>query len=254
MSKNAFPLSHAYFRFHGEINDFLPYAWRGATIDHTFDWRASIKDMVESLGVPHSEIDLLMVDGLSVDFDYLVQPDVMVEVYDWAFAADVTRRVPLRPPLPDKARFILDTHLGRLASYLRMMGFDTLYRNDYADDELAQVSNAQERILLTRDIGLLKRSLVIHGRFVRQTDPRRQIVEVVRRYNLAQLIIPFKRCLKCNGVLDPVDKSTILHRIQHRTAEFYDEFHLCPSCGQIYWKGPHYEQMQELMAQVIANE
>jgi uncharacterized protein len=245
-------MSHAYFQFHGEINDFLPRPLRHSVIDHTFDWKASIKDMVESLGVPHCEIELLVVDGKSVDFDYLVQPGVSVDVYDRSERFDLAHKVTLRPPLTAKTRFILDQHLGRLASYLRMMGFDTLYRNDYHDDELAEVSNTDQRVLLTRDLGLLKRSLVIHGRFVRETEPKLQIVEVVKRFNLVKYIIPFRRCLKCNGVLDPVDKADIVHQLPSRTAQFYDEFHLCLDCGQIYWKGPHYEQMQELMARVIA--
>jgi uncharacterized protein len=245
-------MSHAYFRFHGEINDFLPRIWRHSVIDHLFDWKASIKDMVESLGVPHCEIELLVVDGVSVDFDYLVQPSVSVDVYDRFDGVELPNKIALRPPINGKARFILDTHLGRLASYLRMMGFDTLYRNDYDDDELAASSHAEQRVLLTRDLGLLKRSLVIHGRFVRETDPKRQIVEIVRRYHLADYIIPFRRCLKCNGVLDPVDKADVLHQLPSRTAQFYDEFHLCLDCGQVYWKGPHYEQMQELMARVMS--
>lgn len=254
-SVNQFNLSnlmnHASFCFHGEINFFLPHRQRHTIIKHPFDWKASIKDMVESLGVPHCEIELLTVNHVAVDFEYIVQPDVRIDVYAWAVNTPINDKVALRPPLNTKPRFILDTHLGRLASYLRMMGFDTLYRNDYSDDELAFVSNAEQRILLTRDIGLLKRSLVIYGRFVRETNPRRQIIEVMRRYQLLNHVVSFQRCLKCNGVLHLVEKEAILHRLTSTTAQYYDVFHQCVDCEQIYWKGSHYDKMQEFMAEVI---
>lgn len=244
-------MNSANFCFHGEINFFLPPAHRHTTIQHTFDWKASIKDMVESLGVPHCEIELLTVDHVSVDFEHIVQPGTRIDVYARAVDAPVKDQVALRPPLTTKPRFILDTHLGRLASYLRMMGFDTLYRNDYPDDELALVSNVEQRILLTRDIGLLKRSLVIYGRFVRETNPRQQIIEVMRRYQLLDHVVSFQRCLKCNGVLHPVEKEAILHRLTPTTATYYDVFHQCVDCEQIYWKGSHYDKMQEFMSEVI---
>ncbi|MBC8170174.1 MAG: twitching motility protein PilT [Anaerolineae bacterium] len=241
----------ACFCFHGEINFFLPHLQRHTTIKHPFDWKASIKDMVESLGVPHCEIELLTVNHVAVDFDYIVLPDVQIDVYAHAIDAPVKAKIALRPPLTGKPSFILDTHLGRLASYLRMMGFDTLYRNDYSDDELALVSNVEQRILLTRDIGLLKRSLVIYGRFVRETNPRQQIIEIMRRYQLLEHVVSFQRCLKCNGELHLVDKDMILHRLTSTTAAYYDVFHQCMDCEQIYWKGSHYDKMQEFMAEVI---
>ncbi len=244
-------MNRASFRFHGEINLFLPRPRRHTTIFHPFDWRASIKDMVESLGVPHSEIEVLLVDGMTVDFEYIVQPDAEIDVYGTLADAPVVPLTPLRPPLTGKPRFVLDTHLGRLASYLRMIGFDTLYRNDYPDDELALISSSEQRVLLTRDIGLLKRSLVVYGRFMRATDPRQQIVEVVRHYHLTEHIVPLQRCLKCNGLLTRVEKTAIEHRLTATTAQTYDVFHQCGNCGQIYWKGSHYTQMQEFMNRVI---
>ena len=155
------------------------------------------------------------------------------------------------PEYEGRPRFILDTHLGRLASYLRMMGFDTLYRNDYPDDELAEVSNAEQRILLTRDVGLLKRSLVIHGYYVRNTNPRKRLHEIANRYHLIDHIEPFKFCMKCNGQLKRVDKADILDQISPKTTEFYAEFHQCNTCEQIYWKGSHYIKMEKLLNDVI---
>lgn len=244
-------MSIATFYFHGELNIFLPHALRSKPIEHHFDWRASIKDMVESLGPPHCEVELLVVDGVSVDFDYIVEPGTHIEVYDRFDAADLPDKVALRPSLNGRPRFVLDTHLGRLASYLRMMGFDTLYRNDYPDDELAFISHHKRRILLTRDIGLLKRSLVIYGHFMRETDPRRQLIEVLRHYSLREHVEPFRHCIKCNGELERVDKHTILDELPDGTIEFYDEFHRCVDCQQIYWKGSHYARMQDFMAQML---
>ncbi len=250
-SDNSNRKAYAVFHFHDELNDFLPHNRRGISFVHPFEGRASIKDIVESLGVPHSEIELLVVGGVSVDFGYLVRPDDLIEVYPRFENIELARKVRLRPPLNGKIRFVLDTHLGRLASYLRMMGFDTLYRNDYPDDELARISDSEGRLLLTRDIGLLKRTLVKYGRFVRETNPRLQVVEILRRYDLPASVVPFRRCLKCNGLLHSVAKESILDRLPADTASYYDEFHQCLDCRQIYWKGPHYEQMQAFMAEVM---
>lgn len=244
-------MNSAWFRFHTALNDFLPRKKRDSTIQHTFDWRASIKDMIESLGVPHCEVELIIVNKMPVDFAYIVQPGDRIDVYPYSHPIDVVSSIPLRPPLPSPLRFVLDTHLGRLAAYLRMMGFDTLYRNDYPDDELARISSLERRLLLTRDIGLLKRSLVTYGYFMRETNPRLQLAEVTRRYSLLNRVIPFKHCMKCNGLLEPIEKAKVMNRLPADTARHYDVFHHCRSCGQVYWKGPHYQRMNELMEQML---
>ncbi|HEX2907521.1 MAG TPA: Mut7-C RNAse domain-containing protein, partial [Phototrophicaceae bacterium] len=150
--------------------------------------------------------------------------------------------------------FVLDQHLGRLAAYLRMMGFDTLYRNDYDDEELAQVSHDETRVLLTRDVGLLKRSLVIYGYYVRETNREKQLVEITHRFNLPALADPFKHCMKCNGLLTPVPKAAVLDRLPDGTAQYYDEFHRCQSCQRVYWKGPHFQKMQRLVEQMLSGD
>ncbi|MEQ8675916.1 MAG: Mut7-C RNAse domain-containing protein [Aggregatilineales bacterium] len=232
------------FHFYGDVNYFLPPERKNTPFVHDFDWQTSIKDMIESFGPPHTEIELLVVNGVSVDFEYQVMPDDRVDVYTRAESCDLARKVPLRPPYPlIRPRFVLDTHMGRLAGYLRLLGYDTLYRNDYPDDELAQISHDETRILLTRDIGLLKRSMVTYGRWVRATDPRQKLAEVLRHYNLIGDIRPFTVCLRCNGRLHPVEKATISDQLEPRTAEFYDEFHQCADCAQIYWRGSHYVKL-----------
>jgi len=243
----------ATFRFHGRLNYFLPPRQQHQTITHTFGWRASIKDMAESLGPPHAEMALLVVNGHSVDFEYIVQDGDEVEIHDDDKAVDVPDKIALRPPYPGKPRFILDTHLGKLAGYLRMLGFDTLYRNDYPDDVLAEVSHNEQRILLTRDIGVLKRSLVVYGYYMRETDPRKRITEIMTRYDLAAHVEPFKRCAKCNGLLHPVGKAAILDQLPAKTAEFYDEFHQCADCDQVYWKGSHFQRLEQFIDEITGD-
>lgn len=241
----------ATFHFHGSLNFFLPRRQKHQPIKHRFAWKASVKDMVESLGVPHPEVELLTVNEQSVGWDYIVQVNDEIHVYPFEIQAQISPRVPLIPPYPSRPQFVLDTHLGRLAAYLRMMGFDTLYRNDYPDDELARVSHEEARILLTRDVGLLKRSLVMYGYFVRNTKPRLRILEIARRYNLAQHIQPFKHCMKCNGQLAAVEKEEIFESLPGNTLDYYDVFHRCLSCQQVYWKGSHYQRMEMLLQDML---
>jgi len=233
----------AQFRFHAELNDLLPRSRREASISLAFNPGQSLKHLVESLGVPHTEIQNARVNGVPVELSYQVQDGDRVEIFPAG---------PIR--LDGERRFILDNHLGRLAAYLRMLGFDCLYRNDYQDDELAAASSVQGRILLTRDKHLLMRTQVQFGYWVRSKVPRRQLEEVVRRFDLAPAVRPFQRCVRCNGLLQPVSKAEILHRLEPLTRQYYDEFRRCPDCGQIYWKGSHFARMQRLVEQVIADQ
>jgi uncharacterized protein len=242
-------MNRACFRFYAELNDFLPPGRRGVTFAHAFGGSPSIKDLIEALGVPHTEVDLILVNGESVDFAYRVREGDRVSVYPVFESLDITPLLRVRPRPLREPRFVLDTHLGRLAAYLRLLGFDTLYRNDARDDELAQISSGEGRILLTRDRGLLKRSQVTHGYCVRETGPRRQLAEVVRRFDLSRSIAPFQRCMRCNGMLQPVRKEEVMDRLPPRTREYYDEFYICPACDRGYWKGSHYRQMRQLIEQ-----
>ena len=246
----------AVFRFAAELNDFLPRPQRGKPIVYSFDWRASIKDMIESLGVPHNQVSLLVVNGVSVDFEVIVQDGDRIDVYPTFDAVDLPGKVRLRPPLPRPLRFILDIHLGRLAAYLRMMGFDTAYGPpwidaDFPDEELAQVAHYQKRVLLTRDIGLLKRSIVTYGYWVRSTDRHARLAEIVKHFDLKEDMKLFSRCMKCNGLLRPVDKADVLDRLKPGTAHTVDVFHQCEDCGKVFWKGSHVERMQGLIDEVL---
>jgi uncharacterized protein with PIN domain/sulfur carrier protein ThiS len=244
-------MNSADFRFYAELNDFLLSERRQVAFRIQFNDRVTVKHLVESLGVPHSEIDLILVNGDSVDFAHIVSNGDSVSVYPVFESIDIGAVGRLRPNPLRKTRFVLDTHLGQLATYLRLLGFDTLYRNDFEDPELAKISSGQRRILLTKDRGLLKRSLVTHGYCVREIDPKLQILEVIRRFDLREDIHPFRRCLKCNGMLESVEKEEIIDRLENDTSRYFDEFRICQDCDQIYWKGSHYERMQRFLDDLL---
>lgn len=244
-------MATANFRFHGELNDFLAPSKKQGVIVRYFQERASIKDMIEAIGIPHPEVNSIEVNGKAVDFTYIVTDGDRINVYPVTRVTEVTPIIRLQPlPLPDY-RFVLDIHLGKLATSLRLLGFDTLYRNNYSDQELAQISADQARILLTRDRGLMMRSLVTYGYYVRETNPERQVVEVLRRYDLFKSATPFHRCLRCNGLLTPADKETLLDQLPVKTQLYVQEFNRCQVCGQIYWQGSHYKKMQQFVERVL---
>jgi hypothetical protein len=240
----------ATFRFYAELHDFLPPEGRTPAIEHHFVVSGSVKDMIEALGVPHTEVDLVLANGASVGFDYQVQDGDRIAVYPLFRSLDIGQLPGVRPAPPPSARFVLDTHLGRLAAYLRLLGFDTLYRNDYRDGELARISAEEARILLTMDRGLLKRGMVRHGYFIRDSEPRQQLLDVLRRFNLLDRTEPFTRCLRCNALLEEMDRQQAADRVPPGTLQHYHEFRTCPQCRRVYWKGSHYRRMARLVESI----
>ena len=248
-------MSEVCFRFYEELNDFLPPGW--VKQDFTIPYRPqnSIKDMIESVGVPHTEIDLILVNGKSVDFSYIVQPGDRISVYPVFEALDISNATHLRPKPLRRTRFVLDTHLGKLARYLRLLGFDTLYDNHWDDSELAEISaSGNKRILLTRDHGLLKRSKVSHGYFIRNDKPLLQVREVLSRFDLYQAVKPFCFCTRCNGEIEPVDKDKVIARLPERVAQVFDRFSICKDCGRVYWQGSHYDHLKRIVEGIIKSE
>lgn len=245
----------ATFRFYEELNDFLPLPERKRDITVNFDHRSSVKDMIESAGVPHTEIDLIIVNGVSVDFSYIVQDQDRISVYPMFESFDISPLNRLRPQPLRTTRFVLDTHLGKLAKYLRMLGFDTLYDNQYTDHRLADLAGSGERrILLTRDVGLLKHKKVTHGYFVRTTAPRDQIREILDRFDLKGQVRPFKLCVNCNGILDRLEKAGARGRVPAAIYEQLDDFVICHDCRQIYWKGSHYDRMLRFIDVLVSGD
>jgi uncharacterized protein with PIN domain len=245
-------LNQVYFKFHDELNDFLPCDKRKDHLLYAFVGTPSVKHLIEAAGIPHTEVRHILVNGAPVDFSYLVQESDRIQVYP--ASQPLSGILPLNEPdwQSYEKRFILDNHLGRLAAYLRMLDIDTLYSNNYQDDEIARLCESDQRILLTRDRRLLMRKAIRYGYWVRQKKPRQQIVEIITRYQLEGLIKPFHRCLRCNGLLRQVNKASILDRLEPLTKKYYEEFHICSECGQIYWQGTHYERMKQLIQLIVS--
>jgi len=240
-----------HFRFYAELNDFLPSGRHQKRFTYEVQGNPAVKDTIEALGIPHTEVELILVNDQSVDFSYQLQDDDRVSVYPVFESVDITPLIRLRPAPLREVRFILDTHLGRLAGYLRMLGFDTRYSNDCDDGTLAQIASQEKRILLTKDRGLLKRNLVTHGYCVRSTYPREKLIEVLRRFDLFGQVQPFARCIRCNGILEDVSKKEVLDLLPLRVKEGHDEFRGCKNCGRVYWKGTHYERMRQFLDGVL---
>jgi uncharacterized protein with PIN domain len=241
----------ATFRFYAELNDFLEPGQRGREIRYAFSGRPGVKDAIEALGVPHPEVELIVVVGRSVGFDFRLDDGDRVAVYPMFEAVDVTPLVRLRERPLRRTRFVLDTHLGKLARLLRLLGFDTLYRNDFDDPEIVRLSLDEHRIALTRDRGLLKRGELTHGYCVRTDAPMDQIHEIVSRFDLGGAIAPFSRCMTCNHTIHRVTRDEIEHRLRPGTLRNHDEFRHCPGCDRIYWKGSHYARLRRLVERLV---
>ena len=240
-------MATAIFRFYAELNDFLPAQQRRRDIPIEFHPPCPVRHLIETFGVPHTEVEIILIDGRSVGLDERVGEGARVSVYPMFEALDVSPLLRLREQTLRDPRFVADAHLGRLARYLRLLGFDTLYENDPGDEALATVSSTQHRILLSRDRGLLMRREVTHGCYIRAERPLEQLLYVMERCDLHRLVRPFTRCMKCNAPLRPVAKADVAPRLQPATREHYGEFWQCLGCGQVYWKGGHYERLQQLV-------
>lgn len=233
------------FRFYEELNDFLPVERRKVSFRQNFQGTPSVKDAIQAIGVPHSAIDLILVDGLSVDFSYHLQGGERVAVYPVFERLDISPAIRLRAEPLRCSRFILDVHLGKLARYMRMLGFNTAYSSDWDDDRIIEISLEQKRIILTRDIGILKQRRVSHGYWVRRSEPLDQVQEVLDALDLSSQLRPFTRCMECNGDIHAVGKDEVKPHIARDIVDRFDAFWRCGECRKIYWQGSHYKRMQE---------
>jgi uncharacterized protein with PIN domain len=238
-------------RCYGELNDFLPLPRRQRAFSHTFTVAGSVKDALESLGVPHPEIDLILVNGEPAGFDRLLAPGDRVAAYPRFRRLDVAAISPVHVPLPSEPRFLLDGHLGRLARHLRLLGFDAAHQTQADDAALAAAAAAEDRILLTRDLDLLKRAVVRRGYRVRRTLPEEQLEEVVRHFDLASRLDPFTRCLPCGERLVAATAGEAAGAPPSVAAR-EREYRRCPGCGRLYWRGSHYHRLAALVAGVLA--
>jgi uncharacterized protein len=236
-----------YFRFYEELNDFLKNEKRKTRFEHNFAGSPSIKDMIESLGVPHTEIDLILVNGNSVNFSYIVKDKDDIAVYPVFESLDISNIQHLRAKPLRNIKFVLDVHLGTLARYLRMIGFDSKYQNNFIDNEMVNISLKENRTILTRDKGILKRNQVTHGYWVRNENPELQLKEVADRFCLTNQVREFDRCLDCNSRLEKVDKESIITKLPLRVRQRQNDFWHCKECDKIFWRGSHFEKMKKMI-------
>jgi len=237
----------ANFRFYAGLNDFLPPGRRQQTFTLDAAADATLKHRIEAAGVPHPEVALILVDGMPAGFDAMLRGGERVAVYPRFVSLDTATLPRLRDMPPAPPRFIADAHLGGLARLLRMAGFDTLYRNDWPDEELAAIAARDGRIVLTRDRELLKRREVAHGAYLRTLKPIDQLRELLARFDLAAAFRPFCRCMACNAPLRPVDKGAVAERLPPSVLVRHQHFTCCDACGRVYWQGSHWRRMRALL-------
>ncbi|MBN2050089.1 MAG: Mut7-C ubiquitin/RNAse domain-containing protein [Spirochaetales bacterium] len=240
-------------RFYEELNFFLKDQEKHRDLPVAFPGRRSMKDLIESLGVPHVEVDLILVNGNPVAFDYIVQDGDRISVYPEFEGLDITGVTPLKDRPLRHTAFVADVHLHTLARKLRMLGFDTDYEKHRDDDILAAISQQEKRVLLTRDRQLLMRKNVSRGLYIRSTDPDTQVREVLHRLDLYRHLTPFRRCVVCNALIEPLETDNpdylrLLKSVPREILTRYKDFRYCPVCRRVYWKGRHVEKMEAFIA------
>ncbi|KAA3438240.1 Mut7-C RNAse domain-containing protein [Rufibacter hautae] len=234
----------AHFLFHGSLQDFLPRHQRQKWIPYSFSGAPALKDTIEALGIPHPEIGNIILNGQESGLLNSTPDGAKAEVFPVVPEGESGGLPPLQIKSPQPARFVLDVHLGKLARYLRLLGFDTLYENHYDDQTIAQISGQEKRIVLTRDIGLLKQKVVVWGYWLRSQQWEEQLREVIIRYGLKSQIQPFTRCMACDGRIAEVPKESVLPLLPPKTRIYFHEFYQCLKCHRVYWKGSHFDKMQ----------
>lgn len=243
----------AQFRFYEELNDFLPIEYRKRSIDYRFKGNPAVKDPIEALGVPHTEVDLIIANGVSVGLTYRLQQNDRIAVYPVFESFDISPIVKLRDKPLREPSFVVDVHLGKLSRLLRMLGFNAKYRNDFKDSEIVDISVSESRIILTRDRRLLFAKVITHGYWIRSVQAEAQLQEVLKRFDLFSKIKTFHRCLVCNGIIQPVAKDSIAHLLEPKTRTYYNDFSHCQECGKIYWKGSHVDHMNKTVSRLLSH-
>ena len=238
-------------RFYEELNDFLPPARRKRDFRSEFKGRESVKDKIEALGVPHTEVDLLLVNGKSVDFTYILQNGDRISVYPMFETLDIQgvtrlRRLPLRKP-----RFIADVNIHDVVKTMRALGLDVMEDRTLSSGEIADISRNEKRIILSTSRQLLKLRRVAHGIFIRPRHREEQVRRIVDRLSLRDLCKPFSRCLRCNTLLEAVAKNAVWKRIPPKTRKRCNDFARCPSCDRLYWKGTHYQKIKAKVDRIL---
>ncbi len=230
--------------FFGSLRELLtpPHREHGV-VDYAVRRRASVKDVIEALGPPHTEVGRILVNGEEAGFDHIIEPRQGVEIHPVSAPFDVFSATRLRPDPLATLTFLVDANVGRLATLLRLLGFDAAFDRRWDDAELAAMAETEGRVLLSKDHRLLKRRQIVYGRLIRSAMPWDQLAEALHFFGLTPPYAPFSRCLRCNVVLEPTDKARVLDRLLPLTRRYYENFHICPCCGRIYWRGSHHAAM-----------
>lgn len=243
----------AQFCFYASLHDFLSSSQRNKSpIIYSFSNAPAVKDAIEAIGIPHPEVASIFINGTAAGFSHPLHHLDQVEVFPAGYPSAPPNGYALCSPYPEPERFVLDVHLGKLARSLRMLGFDTLYENNYSDNAIAKIAEKDERIVLTRDIGLLKQKIIQWGYWLRSQQAEEQLAEVIRYFKLQAKFQPFSRCIACNGRIIKTLKENVADRLPSKTKQYFNEFFQCQSCRRVYWKGSHYERMQTFIMTVNA--
>jgi len=228
--------------FHGDLAFFLKS--KAAAIERQLSEKSSVKDVIEACGVPHTEVDLILVNDQPVDFAAILTQDVEVDVYP-----PNETYSPLFPEdrlqVRNIEKFVANGHLGKLVRDLRLLGVDVAYDPLVGDQQLVRIATSENRALLTRDRRLLMHAIIRHGYYLRSQDPLEQTLEVLRRFDLGSALAPFNRCLRCNAPLERAEKANVIGQLEPLTKIYYEQFRRCSGCGQVYWSGSHFEKLQK---------
>ena len=238
---------NVFIRFYEELNDFIRADYRKKQIERRLKHRTTVKDLIESFGVPHTEVDLILVNGNSADFSHRVSDGELISVYPVFESFDISEVTRLQERPLRNLQFIADCHLGKLAGKMRLLGIDVDFRNIVSDDELVAAVVNDRKVLLSRDRRLLMRKVIDRGYLVRSQNPDEQVAEVIIRFDLRSQLHPFTRCARCNGILERVEKNTVLHRLEPKTRLYFEDFFQCQACQQVYWRGSHFSAIEDFI-------
>jgi len=236
---------------HGDLDFFLGPRTRGGQVERRLSEKTSVKDVIESCGIPHPEVDLILVNGKAVNFAYAVTADAEIELYPPGIQYSDFREKRLQATIVTE--FVADGHLGKLVRDLRLLGIDVAYDRVAKDRQLVEIASRNNRALLTRDRRLLMHAAVQHGYYLRSQNSLEQTIEVLRRFDLGSILSPFSRCLRCNALLEPTEKEKVISQLEPLTKIYYEEFRRCTGCGQVYWLGSHFTKLQKRLEEIRAN-
>jgi uncharacterized protein len=240
------------FRIYAGLNDFLPVDLRQRTIILAYKTPITVGEVAESMGIPLSEVKLILVNSEPSKFSQRLKENDFISLYPAIENLDISLLTDKELESASRPRFILDAHLGKLAKYLRMLGFDTLYRNDFEDNRIISIAKQEDRFILTQDKLLLRSKEVINGYYVRSIEKHKQIREIVQKFGLNTMFRSFTRCMSCNAELVKKEKAEIINKIDDETAQVFNDFFYCPNCDKVFWKGSHFERMEKLILSLLS--